>query len=776
MQKLQQLNAEIVLAFLEIEKIIHEQLQISLSKENTALRMRKLKLNITFPDHTVAAAHAIAQERHHQSVNSLQSQSSNTRSAVKPVIDGSVLNDIKQKLAKECREEKRIKDATKEIQLLEKENNSKIQYENQMEGKQQKFREQKQKDEQQRISTEEKRKQKLREEREKFKAVVSHTLERSNRIDLSKRWSWEGSMTVKSESKMVKKQSMSSEKLKQETSVNKQMTVSSSGLQNSVAKIFNIRRDFITPTKAAVARSKSASSLSIPGKDILGIYNPVIYIDMPLLSHSSHELKNTIVLCKSTVAVPPQEKIDTLFKGSLEAAPEVSVEAAPEASIGAVPEDSVEVAPEVSVEVPIRVGVEAAPAVSVEATPKASIKAFPKMSVEPLPENLETSPEGHDMCLVNEDPSTEVSTDSSEGNLDSFPEVSMETSEACMEVFHKASMEMIPEKSLETILEKSMDAPEASVEAPPESKSWPEVSVETSSKVKHTLYVQNVLGTIRRKEEAASITTANSEAVNQKHMTCEESGNKSTQGIMNAEGATTILAAKHLARKHLKKKKNYKKKMEQRKEKDMAKKAVECQEEFSKFDNGQQQKEIRKKKGYQDQGNQQVLQQKGDTKLKAQEEVNKLKKEQEKIMLQNSQERLEEKKDTHIFSSDTYEEHEANDEDESESDSTDLFDDLHPSVKDPLAQAKGIRLSTKMTNQVTKTRKTTETSNTMVLSKHLYSMSQNKCMCDQILDSNSKTDPLLSRILPDSHKHHPKGSTTFHQSPQILLDDRNINI
>lgn len=54
--------------------------------------------------------------------------------------------------------------ALKEMQLLEKERKSKLQYEKQMETKQRKLREQKEKDEQRRISAEEKRKQKLQEE------------------------------------------------------------------------------------------------------------------------------------------------------------------------------------------------------------------------------------------------------------------------------------------------------------------------------------------------------------------------------------------------------------------------------------------------------------------------------------------------------------------------------------------------------------------------------------------------------------------------------------
>uniref|UniRef100_A0A452DL01 MAP7 domain containing 3 n=1 Tax=Capra hircus TaxID=9925 RepID=A0A452DL01_CAPHI len=193
----------------------------------------------------VAAANAIAEERRSQgSFSSLPSQPSNIKSPFKPVIDGSVLkNDIKQRLAKERREEKkRQDDANKETQLLEKERKSKIVYEKQMEEKQRKLREQKEKDEQRRISAEKKRNEMLEEEREKFKAVLHRTLERSSRVDRQKRWSWGGYTTVNSQNKTVNKHSTSTEKLEQGTcGLHRQM--SSTGLQNSVAKKKKTRHD-----------------------------------------------------------------------------------------------------------------------------------------------------------------------------------------------------------------------------------------------------------------------------------------------------------------------------------------------------------------------------------------------------------------------------------------------------------------------------------------------------------------------------------------------------
>ncbi|XP_019570257.2 MAP7 domain-containing protein 3 isoform X4 [Rhinolophus sinicus] len=916
----------------------------------------------------VAAAQAIAKERRNQSgSSSLPSQSSSTRSAFKPVIDGSVLkNDIKQKLAKERREEmRRQQDANKEIQLLEKERKAKIQYEKQMEEKQRKLREQKEKDEQRRISAEEKRKQKLQEEKERFKAVLCRTLERSNTVDQrQKRWSWEGSMTVTSESKTVKKRSVSTEKLEQETSgLHKQTTVSSAGLQNSVAKIQHLYTDvwendlimrLIAPTKASIARSKSAASLSVPGKvSPAGIHNPIIrYINMPLLSRNGDELKNTPVPRKSTVAVPPQEKVETPLKVSLEASPGPSVEGSPGPSVEGPPRPSVEGTPGPSVEEPPGPSVEGLPGpsmeaaleVSVEAPPKVNVEEAPGLSEETLPESVETSPEGSDdVSLVSVDPSPEVSTDSSlDSSVDPSPEVSTDSSaevgmevsssEANVDGFHEPSMEAFYEASMETIPEESTEvSPKESVEASPESspKSSPDVSVETSSEVKvrnipqrsqmdiqasnrvtetqpsshlpcykwpssasgwrppspvsanrqiqknrspslspvmskqstqcslsskiipdqGTEFTQSALGIIGKKKEAVSKTTKSSEAVTRKHMTYDESGNKSTQGTMNAKEATKILAEKRrLAREQREKEERLQKEMEQRKEKDMAKKAADDQEEeFSKFDDRQQLKEMEKKTECQDQEDQKMLQQKGDAKMKAQEEAEKRKKERERIMLQNLQERLERKKRieeimkrtrktdsnaskaVETSTKDIYEEDEADDEDESESDDEDSFDGLHPSafvngmdsstdfktnfrnvkntpklvfldpssgqvhketkasfkksdmksfrqnVKDPLAKAKGTRLSTeRMTNQAAKTRETIETSNTMGPSKSVCSRVQGWTY-DKILDIESESEPLMSSVLPDSQKHHLKGSTTFHQSPQTTLDSQKRN-
>ncbi|XP_072600393.1 MAP7 domain-containing protein 3 isoform X21 [Vulpes vulpes] len=895
----------------------------------------------------VAAAHALAEERRNQSgLCSLPSQSSNIRSTFRPVIDGSVLkNDVKQRLAKERREEKkRQQEANKETQILEKERKSRIQYERQMEEKQRKLKEQKEKDEQRRISAEEKRKQKLQEERERFKAVLYRTLERSSRVDChQKRWSWEGSTAVNPETKTVNKDSVSTEKLEQRASgLHKQMSLSSAGLQNSIAKKktekkrsssltrrsgklqapaetdhveekpgarppytslreSNLITRLLVPTKASIARSKSAASLSVPGKDTPGTRSTLVQnINVPLCSQSSDELKSNVVLHKSSVVVPsevvpPQEKEEALCEVSAESSPKPKVEAAPKAKAEVAPQAKAEVAPNVNVEGAATVRVEAAPEVNVkaapapkvniEATSKVNMEGSPKGSmetsceaeVEALPESMETSPEvSVDMSPevsvdpsptvsvdpspsvsvnvspeVSVDPSPEVSVDSSpEVSMDASPDVSMEaSSEASVEASPKTSVGVSPEASVEASPEASVEAsPEASVKVLPResAEASPKASPEKSEMDKHasnptakkrssshipcykwpsspasawrppspisakqlqknrppspspvmsklshsslsykiipvqrSLFAQNALGTLGKKREGMPKPSNSSEAVSHKQMVYEESGNKSTPGTMNAEEATKILAEKRrLAREQREKEERQQKEMEQSKLKDMAEKAIEGQqEEFLKLEDGQQQKEI-KKKEYPDPEDRKVLLQKGDAKIKAQEEADKRKKEQERIMLQNLQERLERKKRieeimkrtrktdsntskaAETFVDNTYEEDEADDEDESESDDG-SFDDPHPSAfingmdsstklkthfknmkkntpklvfldatsgqvhretktffnddmktfrqksaKDPLAQAKGTRSSTKrMTSRAAKTRK-----------------------------------------------------------------------
>ncbi|XP_027693691.1 ensconsin-like [Vombatus ursinus] len=153
---------------------------------------------------SVAAAHAVAEERRNQSGSAaVLAHPSNIKSSTKPVIDASVLrSDERQRLARERREERERQYAFKETQLLEKEKKARLQYEKQLEERQRKIKEQKLKEQQRRAAVEEKRRQKLDEEKEHYEAMVNRTLERSNRLEQrQKRWSWGGSVTPDSDSK-----------------------------------------------------------------------------------------------------------------------------------------------------------------------------------------------------------------------------------------------------------------------------------------------------------------------------------------------------------------------------------------------------------------------------------------------------------------------------------------------------------------------------------------------------------------------------------------------
>ncbi|XP_019811198.2 MAP7 domain-containing protein 3 isoform X2 [Bos indicus] len=434
----------------------------------------------------VAAANAIAEERRSQgSFSSLPSQPSNIKSPFKPVIDGSVLkNDIKQRLAKERREEKkRQDDANKETQLLEKERKSKIVYEKQMEEKQRKLREQKEKDEQRRISAEKKRNEMLEEEREKFKAVLHRTLERSSRVDRQKRWSWAGYTTVNSQNKTVNKHSTSTEKLEQGTcGLHRQM--SSTGLQNSVAKKTPEKRRSSSLNRRCSRLHSSTETEQVEEKRS-GIHSVIQYVNIPLLRHSSDELKSTIVPRQSTAVMPFQEKVN------VEAPPEVSVEAFPEETMKKHPKVSVETFLEASMKEHPGVNVEALaeesmkehPGVNVEALAEESMKEHPKVRVDAL---LEVSMKEHPAVSVEALPE-ESMKEHPAVSVEALAEESMkEHPKVRVDALLKVSMKEHPEVSVEALVEASMkEHPAVNVEALAEAsmKEHPKVSVDSLPEV-----------------------------------------------------------------------------------------------------------------------------------------------------------------------------------------------------------------------------------------------------------------------------------------------------
>ncbi|XP_075429321.1 MAP7 domain-containing protein 3 isoform X6 [Ascaphus truei] len=259
----------------------------------------------------VAAAQALADERRSQSGTSpIPANSTVNVKTTKPVLDGSALRtDERQRLARERREEREKQNAAKELQLIEREKKSKLQYEKQMEEKQRKLEEQKQKDEQKRTAVEEKRKQKGLEEKERREANVRRTLERSSQLDQrQKRWSWGGGsfgidpekhgspgssspnpvdivdlipcttepQTEDESGSGANKRSTSTINLKQTDIVIHKRLSSSTTLLNSPDKAHrsqinllesSVINRLLAPTQASLARSKSSAALSADGKD-----------------------------------------------------------------------------------------------------------------------------------------------------------------------------------------------------------------------------------------------------------------------------------------------------------------------------------------------------------------------------------------------------------------------------------------------------------------------------------------------------------------------------
>uniref|UniRef100_A0A2K6BFM9 MAP7 domain containing 3 n=1 Tax=Macaca nemestrina TaxID=9545 RepID=A0A2K6BFM9_MACNE len=706
----------------------------------------------------LAAANEIAKERRKQGVvNRVATHSSNIRSTFKPVIDGSMLkNDIKQRLARERREEKRRQqDANKETQLLEKERKTKLQYEKQMEERQRKLKERKEKEEQRRIAAEEKRHQKDEAQKEKFTAILYRTLERRRLADdyQQKRWSWGGSAMANSESKTANKRSASTEKLEQGASaLIRQMPLSSASLQNSVAKRKTDKeRSSSLNRRDSNLRSSTDKEQAERKPRVTGVTNYVMrYVTVPLRKCTSDELR-AVMFPMSAMKIPPQtkveeaplEKVETPPKASVDAPHQVNVEvfcntsmeASPKASVGMAAEvstDSSPVAsvdvspvvstydsemstdtsPELSIDTPLKVYLETIPKVSIEASPEVSLEALPEVSVEAAPEaSVESPPE------ASLEAPSEVSMEAAlEGSLEAPPKGSAEGApkesvKGSPKEIMEASPEAMVKASSKTSLEASMKAsPKAKArDAPKKSdmekqaltliakkrlssytecykwssspanvcglpspistnrqiqKNRPPSPLPLISKqspptsfpykmmpIQHTMSVQSASSTVKKKKETVSKTTNRCEALSQRHMICEESGNKSTAGIMNAEAATKILTElRRLAREQKEKEEEERQREEMqgrviKKSKDVAKEAVGGQaEDLLKLKDGQRPKETKKKKGWLDQEDQEAPLQKGDANIKAQEEADKRKKEHERIMLQNLQERLERKK------------------------------------------------------------------------------------------------------------------------------------
>ncbi|XP_050631056.1 MAP7 domain-containing protein 2 isoform X20 [Macaca thibetana thibetana] len=111
-------------------------------------------------------------------------------------MEGFLKSDERQRLAKERREEREKCLAAREQQILEKQKRAKLQYEKQMEERWRKLEEQRQREDQKRAAVEEKRKQKLREEEERLEAMMRRSLERTQQLELKKKYSWGAPLAI----------------------------------------------------------------------------------------------------------------------------------------------------------------------------------------------------------------------------------------------------------------------------------------------------------------------------------------------------------------------------------------------------------------------------------------------------------------------------------------------------------------------------------------------------------------------------------------------------
>ncbi|XP_073919462.1 uncharacterized protein isoform X2 [Castor canadensis] len=382
-----------------------------------------------------AVSQTDAEEKRQSRISSLATQSHNARPAFKPMVtDSSVLkNDMKQRLAKERRQErKRQEEANKEMQLLEKERKAKLQFEKQLEEKQRKIKEQKEKDERRRLSSE-KRKQNLEAETEKYRAAVSRTMQWSTRFDQrSKRCSWDGS-TENTENKNGKRE------LKRSSSLN--------------------RKD---------RRERSHGDNQYVNKPVIS--NHVLrYIQVPIRSHSSDELKTSTVLSMLGVKMNLYTKLDMTPLEKADTPLEANMSISPKASM-AIPSKQSEVPPEVIVEVPPQVNVEAAPKMNIEVTPKENVEMPPQG-------NTDVQPAVHPMVSIATTPmasmeSPVLSLDSLPLSVESSPLVSVEASPVVsLDTSPETSMAISPEvgidpASMEASTETNAD--ETSVEVLPE--------------------------------------------------------------------------------------------------------------------------------------------------------------------------------------------------------------------------------------------------------------------------------------------------------------------
>uniref|UniRef100_A0A2K5S050 MAP7 domain containing 2 n=1 Tax=Cebus imitator TaxID=2715852 RepID=A0A2K5S050_CEBIM len=193
-------------------------------------------------------------------------------------MEGFLKSDERQRLAKERREEREKCLAAREQQILEKQKRAKLQYEKQIEERWRKLEEQRQREDQKRAAVEEKRKQKLREEEERLEAMMRRSLERSQQLELKKKYSWGASLPMGPGGRdACDKLSTSTMNLPKPTEppMSKRLSSSTVAISHSPDRAHHmyfsemeaILSRLLTPTQSSLARSRTSFRLSGQASD-----------------------------------------------------------------------------------------------------------------------------------------------------------------------------------------------------------------------------------------------------------------------------------------------------------------------------------------------------------------------------------------------------------------------------------------------------------------------------------------------------------------------------
>ncbi|XP_003924155.1 MAP7 domain-containing protein 2 isoform X4 [Saimiri boliviensis] len=184
-------------------------------------------------------------------------------------MEGFLKSDERQRLAKERREEREKCLAAREQQILEKQKRAKLQYEKQIEERWRKLEEQRQREDQKRAAVEEKRKQKLREEEERLEAMMRRSLERSQQLELKKKYSWGASLPMAPGGR----DGLAASTLPPDAGT----TAAAAESTNACDKLSTSTMNLPKPTEPPMSKRLSSSTVAIshsPDRALLGPLNP----------------------------------------------------------------------------------------------------------------------------------------------------------------------------------------------------------------------------------------------------------------------------------------------------------------------------------------------------------------------------------------------------------------------------------------------------------------------------------------------------------------------